>query len=208
MTARQIKVVAILLSIALTIAASALAFSSHSFLNAGLGLVAAFLIGASLLERKKPETDKALFERARSHAEEGRKLAIYDREMGHLAYWYLELRCGEECDRAKRYAYPFTVLVLEPASSADGWTVCERLSAWLTKNARSADSVGYLGNGRFTLLMPYTEEKGCGEFLTRLYAELPGVEDGVSSFPQDGLTLDALIAAAVQQLGSRYANVA
>lgn len=208
MTARQTTIVAILLSGALTMAVSIIAFLTHSFLTAGLSLVAVLLIAISLLEWKKPKTNSALLERARSQAEQGRKLAIYDREMGHLAYWYLELRCGEECDRAKRYGYPLSVLVLEPGSSNEGWTVCEALSAWLTRNARSSDSIGYLGNGRFVLLMPYTDERGCNEFLSRLSAELRDVEYGVSSFPEDGLTLDALTAGAVQRLSSPYADVA
>ena len=34
--------------------------------------------------------------------EEGRKLAIYDRETGLYAYWYLVLRGEDECARAPR----------------------------------------------------------------------------------------------------------
>ncbi len=42
-------------------------------------------------------------------ADEGRKLAIYDRATGLYAYWYLQMRAEEEMSRAGRYHKPLSV---------------------------------------------------------------------------------------------------
>ena len=55
-----------------------------------------------ILPFRRKETPSELLNRAVEEADRGRQLAIYDRDTGLMAKWYLILRCEEECYRAIR----------------------------------------------------------------------------------------------------------
>jgi hypothetical protein len=137
-----------------------------------------------------------LLRRASEQAALGRKLAIYDRETGALAYWFVALRCDEECARAARYATPLTVLVIEPASNAREISD-EALKLAMT--LRNCDIVGYLGRGRFVAILPQTPAENVEALSQRLFAR--GFERiGSAAYGLDGRTFDQLYAAATAQL--------
>lgn len=138
---------------------------------------------------------------ATKQVEVGRRLAIYERDTGLLAHWYLELRCDEECYRAERYSRPFSFLVVEPSPSSQEWETSEELREWLTANARKSDIVGYLGNGRYVLLLPEADVEGAKELTLRMQLDVPLAEFGISCLPQDGRSFTHLLAAAERRLG-------
>lgn len=176
---------------------------------AGSTLVAVFaaistvlVLGRLVVEYRQASSGKrALLRQAAQHAETGRRLAIYERETGLLAYWYVTLRGKEECDRAARYDRPLALLLLEPAQEPDGRIVQEQLAQWVRQQVRTVDITGYLGNGRFLVLMPETDGTGAWRVVVRLHGDLAGVEVSLACLPPDGLTFDELYGIASQRLG-------
>jgi GGDEF domain-containing protein len=142
----------------------------------------------------------SLVKRAIPRVEAGRKLAMYDRETGLLAYWYISLRIEEECYRAARYSRPMTLLVAEPAPSTDAWEASARINQWLTKRARRSDVAGYVGNARYVILMPETRLDAARRVANRLRREVDGAQVGLSAYPVDGQSYDQLVATAVRRL--------
>ena len=132
----------------------------------------------------------------------GRKLVIYERETGLFAYWYIALRCEEECYRAQRYQRPLSIAVVEPEHSSDTWDVTKQITAALEKRLRKADLPGYLGNARFVLVMPETDQDGALDLLRRIEADVAEIQSGLASFPQDGLDFDQLYEIAARRLNS------
>ena len=77
-----------------------------------------------LFEQFRSRNDEPIdIESFSTQVEENRKLAIYERETGMYAYWYLELRGEDECNRANRYKWPLTVAFFEQASGANAWAL-------------------------------------------------------------------------------------
>ena len=132
--------------------------------------------------------------------EEGRKLAIYDRETGLYAYWYLVLRGEDECARAKRYSWPFTLVVIEQSSSANAWAMQGALTSWCRLNLRSVDIGAYVGNSRFVVLMPNTDMAGALRIERRIHAAVVGTVTALGYVPLDGDTFQAVYAAAASRL--------
>jgi len=168
---------------------------------AGLAVVAGALSGAGALRYLKRRTPAGQLAAAAKQVEVGRRLAIYERDTGLLAHWYLELRCDEECYRAERYSRPFSFLVVEPRPGSQEWTISEELREWLAANARKSDIVGYLGNGRYVLLLPEADGERAKELAARIQDAVPSAEVGIACLPQDGRSFAHLLAAAERRLG-------
>ncbi len=144
---------------------------------------------------------QAVIEKAVQQVEAGRRLAIYERETGLLAHWYITLRCEEECHRAERYDRPLTLIVIEPEATAEAWKAQGQLADWLGRKLRPADMAAYFGNGRFVVAMPEIGRAGALALLARLHQDIAGVETGLASFPQDGRDFEALSRVALKNLG-------
>lgn len=134
----------------------------------------------------------ALIEKAIQQVEAGRRLAIYERETGLLAHWYIALRCEEECHRAERYERPLTLIVIEPEASSETWKVQDEIADWLGRKLRPADMAAFLGNGRFVVAMPEIGMADALALLARLHLDVAGAETGLASYPQDGSDFEAL----------------
>lgn len=158
--------------------------------------------------RRKSSGIEALVEKAAKEAETGRKLAIYERTTGLLAYWYVAVRCNEECERAARYKRPLAFLVVEPSPGKDDWATQGALIEWLRNGLRSTDIVGFCGNGRFIALMPETERTAAQGAIQRLRAQVPSVDTAMAGFPEDGNTFDELYESALQKLRAASESVA
>ena len=127
--------------------------------NALVALPAAGAVAAGWTLRartraQEPQQHEHAVNRARQHAELGRKLAIYERETGLLAYWFAALRCDEECTRSARYGEPLTIIVVECAPENQD-QVRDAAHA-MTAALRAVDILSYVGNGRFIAILPNT----------------------------------------------------
>jgi GGDEF domain-containing protein len=179
------------------------ALAAYPLSGAALAAVSAVLILSGLLAdtRRGSPANEALVLKMAESAEAGRRLAIYERETGLLAHWYLSLRGKEECDRAARYNRPLTLLLVEPARESNTWAVQGQLAGWLKSKVRSVDTAGYLGNGRFVLLMAETDIAAAMRVIACLQDDIAEVQTGLSAFGADGVTFDNMYAAAWQTLG-------
>jgi hypothetical protein len=159
------------------------------------------LLSAATGYRRHTSADRALVSKATENAESGRRLAIYERETGLLAHWYVTLRGKEECERAARYRRPIALLLTEIAPEADPRAVQAQLPHHLTRTFRKVDIIGYLGNGRYVVLMPECDMAGARIAVGRFRDGLAGVDVGLAELPTDGTTYDQLYAVASQRLG-------
>lgn len=189
-------------------AAAALALAGLGIPAAICSIAALGLFGFVIRPERTAQPDERLLERAAEQAATGRRLAIYERETGLFAYWYLLLRGEEECKRANRYARSLSLLIIEAThgsgdSSSDG-----SLIAWMDGHLRATDIAGYLGNRRFLVLMPETEPPAATEAMARLLAEHERVEAALVSWPADGETFEALYATALARLAGQAEQAA
>jgi PleD family two-component response regulator len=90
---------------------------------------------------------------------------------------------------------------MEASAEADPWTVQEQVAEWLRRQIRRADIAGYLGNGRYVVLMPEVPAAGARVVVTRLHQDIRGLDAGLSSYPSDGATFNQLYEAASRRLG-------
>ena len=163
--------------------------------------VAALLVSIDFVYRRaaRPHPTRA---QAEKFVNSGRKLAIYERDTGLFAHWYLELRGNEECDRAKRYNRPLSLLVIEPSRGAAGeeWATQQALCTWLSQALRQSDITGYLGNGRYVVIMPEADGAAVGHVIRRLKSEGYAADVGLAVQPTDGDSYDVLYRTAAAQL--------
>ena len=146
-------------------------------------------------------SDSTLLQQLRERVEAGRKLVIYERDTGLFAYWFISLRCEEECHRALRYSRPLSVAVIEPAPEAESWVeVTDRITKALQKHLRKVDLGGYLGNGRFVMVLPETDLAGALIFVERMRGFVPEIQAGASGCPEDGETFSELYETAAARL--------
>jgi two-component system cell cycle response regulator len=136
-----------------------------------------------------------LVAKAAREAQAGRRLAIYDRETGLLAYWYFEQRLDEEIKRAVRYERSLTVLFAE-VPPGEFFRNQDQVVLWLKKNLRSSDLATHLGDGRFLVLLTETSFKGGIRLASRLRLEFPELQVGIAMCPAEGTTVTELQAAA------------
>jgi GGDEF domain-containing protein len=174
-----------------------------SLLGAAFAAITTVLVLTTLAvgHRRGSSADDEKLTRAAEFAETGRRLAIYERETGLLAHWYMTLRANEECERAVRYRRPLAILIAETAAASDPQAMQEQLPQWLRQRFRGVDIIGYLGNGRYVVLMPETDLEPARQAASRLLGGLGGVDVGLSGLPVDGTTFEELYAAAVKRLG-------
>ena len=126
-------------------------------------------------------------------AQQGRRLAIYDRATGLYAYWYLELRADEELSRAARFSKKLALMSIW-ASTPEAITAT---SEHLKERLRDYDLAGYLNNGHFVALLTETDAGGAAIVVQRLRQALgPSLLAGVALFPDDGTTFEALLGCA------------
>ena len=140
-------------------------------------------------------------ERLSHQVEKVRQLAIYEKETGLYAYWYLILRGDDECNRARRYGTPLTLSIIEGDGGEKPWAMQDMLTNWLRSHLRDVDITGYIGNGRFVVVMTNTDVPAAQTILRRLQTEVGEVIVAVSSAPEDGDSFETLYAAAHARLG-------
>ncbi len=155
----------------------------------------------NFLNRLRPNNESSPdLEKLSQNVEEVRKLAIYDRETGLYAFWYLALRGDDECNRARRYESPLTLVILEGEGDANVWAIEGVLTDWLRLHLRNVDITGYVGNGRFVVLLTNTDASGAQTVIRRLQTDIGSVIAGVSSAPADGVNFDTLYTTAQARL--------
>jgi hypothetical protein len=181
-----------------------LAIAAASF---GAAAIAAEFIRMCLAP---PPTDPALLGRYIEQARAGRRLAIYERDSGLFAHWYMVLRGQEECARAKRYDRPLSLLIVEPApsSNADEWTTKGNIARWVQNELRATDIAGYLGNSRYVILAPEADNARGRRLVKRLRKDIGAVDIGISAFPDDGSEFHVLWDAAAERLRGPQAAAA
>jgi GGDEF domain-containing protein len=143
---------------------------------------------------------RGLISKASEHAASGRRLAIYERDTGLFAHWYMTLRVSEECARAARYGHNVTLALLEPAPDSVAFQVQAELAVWLRANLRSSDLASYLGYARYVVVTPDTNQTQALSMLTRVLEGVPGLLGSLSCFPSDGETFEQLHRAAAARL--------
>lgn len=141
-------------------------------------------------------------------AEAGRRRAMQERETGLWAHWYVTLRGHEECKRAVRYERPLTLLLVEPRPESNAAEIRKKLAGWFSERIRTSDVAGYLGDGRFALLMPETDRSGAEQVVGRLHGDVGDAETGLSEFPGDGTTYDGLYDVASRKLSEPLEHAA
>jgi GGDEF domain-containing protein len=135
--------------------------------------------------------DRAL-EKASQEAETGRRLAMYDRETGLYAHWYLARRFEEEAKRSERYSRPLSVIAIE-VMGQDAYRVQAELRDWLDQSLRSTDMASHLGGGRYLALLTETVLDDASAIAARIAERFPqSVSIGLGCFPEDGDSLEAV----------------
>jgi hypothetical protein len=199
---------------ALVGAAIGLAGSAAAFSTIGMPVAAAFAAGGAafaagvdFLWRRvtRPAPERSQIEK---FVNQGRKLTIYEHQSGLFSHWYMELRGKEECDRAQRYNRELAFLVVEPIRSEDEWATMRALQIWFGSELRHSDVAGYLGNGRYLIIMPEADGESATHLIRRLKLEGYATDVGLSVFPLDGKTYDELYKAASAQLPISLRHVA
>ncbi|HXF50701.1 MAG TPA: hypothetical protein VNM43_03340 [Dehalococcoidia bacterium] len=155
------------------------------------GMTLAWRIGAigQPAERQR-EPARDLNPSLRKLADEGRKLAIYDRVTGLYAYWYLQMRAEEEMSRAGRYQKALSVASFW-CSTKDA---IERTTETLAGTLRATDLAAYLGNGHFVVLLPETNAEGAAIVVERVRERVgEGISGVAVQYPDDGETLSDLL---------------
>jgi len=173
-------------------------------LNAAAGIVISggLLIAIGLVARQIADERVGLVQAAEQGFWHGRaqRLSIYD-ETGVHSDWYFRLRLQEEIERCERYGLQCSVLVIKPAGFHPD-TELSMANSWfgdqVRRHLRRSDLLGALRNGTLVVLMPSTGRRATKTLQRRITAELsPGtVQFGSASFPEDGDSSTALLAAA------------
>ena len=164
----------------------------------------ALLFGGTLLDNVK------LFENVR-------RMATSDPMTGLANYRRLIDATGNEIERTKRTKRPFSFLLFdldklkrlndEYGHAVGSRAIC-RVADALRINSRAIDTVGRYGGDEFALILPETEKDAAREVARRICEavakedELPRitVSVGVATYPGDGDSLLAILAAADQAL--------
>jgi GGDEF domain-containing protein len=130
----------------------------------------------------------------------GTNRVFYVSDQGLVTQWYLEKRCTEECYRSKRYERPLSFILVQ-STGAEADAVQRQVGAWVRKDLRVTDIAARLGGGRYAVLLVETSPAEADTIAGRLYAAVRDVDIGVCHFPDDGASLDELLAAAESNLG-------
>jgi GGDEF domain-containing protein len=140
---------------------------------------------------RHPSDRDVLINKATREAENGRRLAMYDRETGLYAHWYLARRFEEEARRSERYSRPLSVILCEVRCEDDAYRVQDEVRQWLDRSLRSTDMASHLGGGRYVALLTETGLEDASAIAARIAGHFPkGVAIGLGCFPEDGNSLD------------------
>ena len=123
----------------------------------------------SLFSRPQPEQHEAVVEKLSRDAEGNRRLAMYDRDTGLYAYWYILKRVDEEARRAERYGHPFS-LILVSVDQGENFGTLDKVTEWLNSRLRSTDLATHLGDGRYLTVLPETASQDAQVSADRLKA--------------------------------------
>jgi len=175
--------------------------------SSGMALLAVEFVRACIPQRR---TDPALISRLVEQAQQGRKLAIYDRDTGLFAHWYLALRGHEECARAGRYGRGLSLLIIEPSAGTAGeeWAAKSRIREWIQSDLRLTDIAGYLGNGRYAVITPEVCSVATEKLIARLRETVHDADVGAAAFGADGESFDALWRVALGRLRATSTDAA
>jgi diguanylate cyclase (GGDEF)-like protein len=162
--------------------------------------------------------------RARRHAGEVATVttaAITDQLTGVLNRRGFTASAERELERARRYEHPLALAYvdvrgLKAVNDTEGHLAGDELlkevAVLLTQSARTHDLVGRLGGDELVVLLAEQAEPGAGAVTRRIRAKIPShraalglstdwdVTIGTSVFPNDGDTLEELLAAADRRL--------
>lgn len=146
--------------------------------------------------------------------------AVRDGLTGLLNHRRLQERMKEELSRSLRYQHPMTLLMIDvdyfkryndTYGHQQGDEVLQMLAQILRQNVRHSDIVGRYGGEEFAVVLPETGKDSAVALAQRLCevvasTPFPGrrggppvrctISVGVASYPEDGLTISELIAAA------------
>ena len=150
------------------------------------------------LKKQGTRSDDNDIRRLRGLVDEGRQLAIYDRETGFYAYWYFSLRLQEEIARSDRHKEPFLLLLVEAARGHISPDMEQQLFNCMRTGFRTTDLVAHLGNLRFVALLPSAGHDQAGIVRERISSAL-GADDfhlGIACYPTDGTDWASLLHAA------------
>lgn len=126
----------------------------------------------------------------------GQNRVFYVNDRGLVTGWYLAKRCEEECYRSERYDRPLSLILIEPSEATQTAAVQRQVSAWVREDLRVTDIPARLGGTRYAVLLVETGPEEATIIAGRLRAGVRNIRIGLSHFPEDGATLDGLIAAA------------
>lgn len=148
--------------------------------------------------------------------------ALVDELTGLWNRRYISTRIKEESERLARYGGTFSVAMIDLADfksindrfgHAMGDTVLRSLGFFLVESSRECDVVARYGGDEFLLMMPDTDRKGAEALLERLrrkvrdtrFPSVPssvsvGLDFGVASFPEDGMSFTSVMQIADQRL--------
>ena len=153
--------------------------------------------------------------RVREYAAEARALALRDQLTGVLNRRGLEARAGEEIARARRHGETFALIYLDldgfkqvndDLSHATGDRVLQRAAGEMESVLRGEDALARVGGDEFVVLLSAAADGSvvAGRMVAAIEAAAAGVPGAAhvsataawSSYPADGITLDALMNAA------------
>ncbi len=147
-------------------------------------------------------------------------LAVRDGLTGLLNHRRLHERMKEELSRSLRYHHPMALLMIDvdyfkryndTYGHQQGDELLRILAETLQYNVRQTDIVGRYGGEEFAIILPETDKQSAVVLAQRLcdtvartpFPGVPGgpptrctISVGVASYPEDGLTVSELVAAA------------
>jgi diguanylate cyclase (GGDEF)-like protein len=153
--------------------------------------------------------------------QEVESLSVTDELTRIYNYRFLKAALQREVERAARYGQVFSILMLdvdhlkaynEVHGHLGGSELLRRMAEILSQSSRAIDLVAKYGGDEFLLILPQTNTDGAmvmGNRICKAVAKnefqycKPGditVSGGVSSFPQHGASMEALLAAADEAL--------
>jgi diguanylate cyclase (GGDEF)-like protein len=148
---------------------------------------------------------------------------VTDDLTGVYNYRYLRIALHREVQRAARLGHPLALLMLDVDHLKEyndrfghlaGSSVLKQIAAVLRTTVREIDLVAKYGGDEFLLILPHTRRDGAGAAAERLRRAVeatafPGIASGemtcsigISTFPDHGVTAEALLAAADEALFS------
>lgn len=153
-----------------------------------------------------------------------RELSILDHLTKIYNRRYLDLVLAREIERSKRFDHHFSLVLIDiddfkrcndKYGHSTGDSLLKRLASLLLNQSRTMDSVFRYGGDEFTFLFPETSKKDAVNLARRIELAIKeekfdGVDAfpgsrlscsiGVASFPEDGLSAEALLYVADQMM--------